>query len=167
MAVGIGEIALGLGCCCAVGFPGQATLGHRSSRERIQIRRLQAGVLSGLDRFLSRHLGFGGCRLGVLPQLSLLIGRCIRLLCSCRLGSGLLRLFLLLPCRSSSGLRLHLLAGLTDFLEAALLVSQFIRQVADQLALAVLAVFLSIQDLGLKSLLKNPATSAKMGQLLI
>ena len=43
-----------------------------------------------------------------------------------------------LPSSSGSGFLLHLLADLTDYLQAALFVSQVIRQVATQVALAVL-----------------------------
>ena len=47
-----------------------------------------------------------------------------------------------------TGFRFHLLAGLTDFLEAALLVPQLIGELAAQVSLAVALVALGIQDLG-------------------
>jgi hypothetical protein len=47
------------------------------------------------------------------------------------------------------GFRLHLLAGLTDPGQPALLVPQLLRQLSAALALAVVAILLSGEDLGL------------------
>ena len=51
-------------------------------------------------------------------------------------------------CCCCTGFRFHLLAGLTDFLEVALLVPQLIVELAAQVSLAVALADLGIQDLG-------------------
>jgi hypothetical protein len=149
VALRIGEVPLRLGGWCAVGFPGQAASGHGVSSERLKIRWLQAGVLGSFNGVVSGGGGLGRCCLDFLLVPSLLSCRCIRLLCLRRLGPGLLGFLLPLMCRSGCGFRLHLLAGLADPGQSALLIPQLLRQLTAALALAVLAILLGVEDLGL------------------
>ena len=71
--------------------------------------------------------GFGGCCLSFLVQHSLLSGWCLRLLSRSRFGNGGLGVLFSLSGSSGSRLGFHLLAGLADFLEAALLMAQLYR----------------------------------------
>jgi hypothetical protein len=106
-------------------------------------------VLGSLNGVVSGGGGFGRCCLVFFLVLSLLGCRCIRLLCLRRLGPGLLGFLVPLTCRSGCGFRLHLLAGLADPGQPALLVPQLLRQLTAALALAVLAILLGVEDLGL------------------
>ena len=114
VAVGVGEVALGLLGWCAIGLPGQAPPGHRITGQRLQIRRFQAGLLGLLDRLLPGGSGFCCCRLGLSVQLALLSRWSIRFASRHRFSPGLLSFLLPLPRRRSSGFGFHLFAGLTN-----------------------------------------------------
>ncbi len=149
MALEIDEVVLRLGCRFAIRLSRKANARQHISRQGLQIGWLQARILGRVDGLLHGSFGLSDRRRRFPIQLSQLSGWRLRLLCSLRFGSGPLSFLLPLKRCRSSGLRHHLPEGLPDLFEAALLVSQFIRQLAAQAAFAVLAVLLGVQDRGL------------------
>jgi hypothetical protein len=89
------------------------------------------------------------CRFSLLAQLGLLRLWCIDLARSRRSGPGYLGFLLPLPRCTSSGLRFHLLARLPNPGQPVLTTTQLIRQLTAAIPLAVPAILLRIEDLGL------------------
>lgn len=93
---------------------------HRICGQELQIR-LHTGTAGGLYRLLQGNHGLGYCRFRFSVQISLLGYRGIRFLsCGC-FGPGFLCVLVPLPGCCCRGFSFHLLAGLTDFLEAGCL----------------------------------------------
>lgn len=149
MAVGVGNVALAFPGRGAISFSRHTPAWHRICRQRFQFRWVDSRGLGSFDRLLFGGLGLGDCHLSLPVQFGLLGCRCTRLLHRSCLGSGLLCFRLSLPRCGCSGFRLHPLVGLTDPGQAVLSPPQFARQLTAAIALAVMAILLGIQDLGL------------------